>query len=149
MKNEHYDYVLMFGASCGRPSISIEKVAINLRDSSEPDNKGNVFSEEKIFPGGPDAYFTNLNAEAVKQAFKSERIPLSISYSAGTYVCNDLFYGVMHKIKKEMFSTRAGFFHIPCLTEQVLDKPSTPSISVETALKGMETILILAMEGAL
>ena len=53
------------------------------------------------------------------------------------------------KIRKEALKTRAGFFHIPCITEQVVNKPNVPSVSLEVAVKGMETVLILAMEGAL
>ncbi len=149
MNNTHYDYIIMTGASCGRTTISAERVAINIKDSRIPDNSGKTFENEKIFEDGADGYFSRLNTEEIKKAFKAEKIPILISNSAGTYVCNNLFYGVLYKIRKENLRTRAGFFHIPCLTEQVINKPNIPSVSPETAVRGIETVLILAMEGAL
>ncbi len=149
MEQNYYNYILMTGASCGRPSISVERIAINLKDSPMPDNKRQIFEGVPIFPDGADGYFSKIDIRSVKQAFEKERIPISISNSAGTYVCNNLFYGILYKIKKENLRTKAGFFHIPCLSEQVVKKPNTPSISPETAIKGMEIILMLAMEGAL
>jgi pyroglutamyl-peptidase len=149
MRGTYYDYILMTGESCGRTAISVERIAINIKDSRMPDSSGKAFENEKIFEDGADGYFSGLNTEEIKKAFKAEKIPLLISNSAGTYVCNNLFYGVLHKIRKEGLKTRAGFFHIPCLTEQVANRPNIPSVSLETAIKGMETVLILAMEGAL
>ncbi len=149
MMNTHYDYILMTGESCGRTAISVERIAMNIKDSRMPDNRGKTFKNKKIFEDGADGYFSRLNIEEIKRAFETEKIPVLISNSAGTYVCNNLFYGVLYKIRKEALKTRAGFFHIPCITEQVVNKPNVPSVSLEVAVRGMETVLILAMEGAL
>lgn len=73
------------------------------------------------------------------KAMKDAGIPASVSYSAGTYVCNDLMYRVLYLIDKKYPSMRGGFVHVPFLPEQVLERPAgTASLSAETIAKALE-----------
>lgn len=109
MEEHKPDAVIMLGQAGGRPQITMEKIAINYRNARILGNKGNMPKEEKIFPDGPDGIFSSLPVEAMKE----EKVPASMSYSAGTYVCNDLMYSVLHYIKGKGLNTKAGFIHVP------------------------------------
>ena len=72
-------------------------------------------------------------AQAVRQA----GVPAQVSNTAGAYVCNHLMYGLLYHIHKRFPQTRGGFIHVPYLTEQVVDKPNTPSLSLEQMLRAV------------
>jgi pyroglutamyl-peptidase len=83
-------------------------------------------------------YFSTLPIHAIVSALKSDRIPAAISNTAGTYLCNRLFYCVMHCIAMEDLRTQAGFIHVPYLHEQIVDKPlESPSMSRDTILEAV------------
>ena len=85
--------------------------------------------------------FSTIPIKEIVSAIKNEKIPAAISDSAGTFVCNHLMYGILNHISKSNIHAKAGFIHIPFLTEQVVDKPNMPSMSVETMLKAIETAI--------
>jgi len=149
MEKTHFDYVLMLGESGGRASVSLERIAVNIADSSIPDNKGNIPKGERIFPDGENAYFTTLNLKTAKDTLNKNGIPVQISNSAGLYVCNNLFYGVMHYIKKNDLKTKAGFMHIPFLEAQTVHKPNVPSISLQSAVSVVNILIALMEQGTL
>jgi pyroglutamyl-peptidase len=149
MDKDRFDYIIMLGESGGRTSISIERIAVNLQDARIPDNTGNKPHEEKIFPDGATAYFTNVNIKAAEKELNKAEIPVQISNSAGLYVCNNLFYGVMYRINKENLKTKAAFVHTPFLEKQVINKPHIPAIALQSAVKAVETLLSLAQKGKL
>jgi len=149
MEKTRFDYVLMLGESGGRASVSLERIAVNIADSSIPDNKGNTPKGERIFPDGENAYFTTLNLKTAKDALNKNGIPVQISNSAGLYVCNNLFYGVMHYIKKNNLKTKAGFMHIPFLEAQTVHKPNIPSISLQSAVSAVNILITLMEQGTL
>jgi len=107
------DMVVCLGQDNDRSEISIEKIAINLCCYRIPDNAGEQPGDEPVIEGGPTAYFSTLPIEALLECMTAEGIPASVSYSAGTYVCNSLFYGLMHYLDNELPETRGGFIHIP------------------------------------
>ena len=92
--------VLCLGQAGGRAGISLEQVGINLREASIPDNAGAQPSGEPVVPGGPAAYFTTLPIKRMCMRIREMGIPASISYSAGTYVCNDLLYSLLDELEK-------------------------------------------------
>lgn len=136
------DYILSIGQAGGRTDISIERIAINIDDFRIKDNENNQPIDEKIFFDGDNAYFSNLPIKAIQNEITKNNIPASISNTAGTFVCNHVFYGVRYLIEKKYKNKKSGFIHIPYLPEQVTEKINTPSMSLNTILKG----IIIAIE---
>lgn len=136
--NEHNpDVILSIGQAGGRFDISIERVGINLDDFRIPDNEGNQTIDEPIFPDGENAYFVKLPVKAMVQNVQKNNIPASVSYTAGTFVCNHVLYGILYLIEKKYNGKKSGFIHIPFLPEQVVDKRNTPSMELSTIVKGL------------
>lgn len=136
--NKHNpDVILSIGQAGGRFDISIERVGINLDDFRIPDNEGNQTIDEPIFPDGENAYFVKLPVKAMVQNVQKNNIPASVSYTAGTFVCNHVLYGVLYLIEKKYNGKKSGFIHIPFLPQQVVDKRNTPSMELNTIVKGL------------
>ena len=110
-----YDYVICTGLAEGRDAVSVERVAVNLIDARIPDNNGEMPSDIRIIDDGEDGIFSTLPTR--KMTDEAQRIGLDarLSYSAGTYVCNYIFYRVLHHLKGS--STKAGFIHVPLSTQ--------------------------------
>ena len=135
------DYVLSIGQAGGRASISIERVAINIDDFRIKDNEGNQPTDEKIYLDGENAYFSTLPIKAIQNEITKNGIPASISNTAGTFVCNHVFYGVRYLIEKKYKGIKSGFVHIPYIPEQVIGKANAPSMSLDNILKGIIIII--------
>ncbi|MBQ4289086.1 MAG: pyroglutamyl-peptidase I [Clostridia bacterium] len=146
MKRENPDVTLCIGQAGGRIGLTPERVAINLNDARIPDNEGNQPLDTPIFKDGKNAYFTKLPAKAMVENIIKAGIPASVSYTAGTYVCNHLMYGVLYYIDKEFPNMRGGFMHVPFLHEQVLDKKNMPSLSKADIVKGIEAAIEAIVE---
>ena len=136
--NEHNpDVILSIGQAGGRFDISIERIGINLDDFRIPDNEGNQIIDEPIFPDGENSYFVKLPVKAMVQNVQKNNIPASVSYTAGTFVCNHVLYGVLYLIEKKYEGKKSGFIHIPFLPQQVVDKRNMPSMELNTIVKGL------------
>lgn len=136
--NEHNpDVILSIGQAGGRFDISIERIGINLDDFRIPDNEGNQIIDEPVFPDGENSYFVKLPVKAMVQNVQKNNIPASVSYTAGTFVCNHVLYGVLYLIEKKYKGKKSGFIHIPFLPQQVVDKRNTPSMELNTIVKGL------------
>ena len=136
--NEHNpDVILSIGQAGGRFDISIERVGINLDDFRIPDNEGNQIIDEPVFPDGENSYFVKLPVKSMVQNVQKNNIPASVSYTAGTFVCNHVLYGVMYLIEKKYKGKKSGFIHIPFLPQQVVDKRNMPSMELDTIVKGL------------
>ena len=136
--NEHNpDVILSIGQAGGRFDISIERVGINLDDFRIPDNEGNQIIDEPVFPDGENSYFVKLPVKSMVQNVQKNNIPASVSYTAGTFVCNHVLYGVMYLIEKKYKGKKSGFIHIPFLPQQVVDKRNMPSMELNTIVKGL------------
>lgn len=123
-----------------------ERVAINLNEARIPDNEGNQPLDTPIFEDGKNAYFTMLPVKAMVAKMMEKGIPASLSYTAGSYVCNHLMYGVLYHIEKEFPNTKGGFMHVPFLHQQVMDKKNTPSLSKDDIVKGIEASIEAIVE---
>jgi pyroglutamyl-peptidase len=144
------DLVIMLGESGGRYRINPERIAINVDDFRIPDNAGNKPVDQTIIEGGPTAYFTTLPIRAIRDRLVKARIPAAISNSAGTYLCNRLFYSVMHEIATANLAALAGFIHLPYLHDQVLEKRHEfPSFSRETIVEGARLAVEVSLAHAL
>lgn len=134
------DFVLCIGQAGGRANLTVEKIGINLMDGRISDNDGYKPVDVPIREDGETAYFSNLPVKAMVNAIRENKVAASVSYSAGTYVCNYLLYTTMYLINKKYPNIKGGFIHIPFAPEQVTDKtPQTPSMSMETIAKGIES----------
>lgn len=127
------DAVICVGQAGGRTGVTPEMVAVNLRFASIPDNEGNQPKDVPVIEGGENAYFSTLPVRKMTAAVSETEITSSVSYSAGTYVCNDLIYSVLHRFKNT--GTKACFIHVPFIPEQTKDKPS---MELETIAKALE-----------
>jgi pyroglutamyl-peptidase len=134
--------VVCVGQAGGRADISLERIAINIDDARIPDNVGAQPIDQSIVAGGPAAYFSSLPVKAIVKKLRDASIPASVSQTAGTYVCNHVFYGLMHYANTHPKILRAGFVHIPYLPSQACAHPGAPSM----ALSQMENALHLLLE---
>lgn len=149
IKKYHPDYVLNVGQAGGRFGLTPERVAININDGRIPDNDGYQPLGDPIEKDGATAYFTQLPIKAEVAALKENGLPAEVSNTAGTYVCNHIFYEVQYMRVKEFPEIKGGFIHMPFLPEQVIDKPEVPSMALSDCVRGLEIVLetIIARDG--
>ena len=110
------DVIICVGQAGGRTAITPEAVAINLREARIADNEGNQPVNVPVIYDAPAAYFSTLPVREMVSAVNAAGIPAALSYSAGTFVCNDVMYTLLHHYDKT--NTKAGFVHVPFLPEQ-------------------------------
>ncbi len=134
---EDPDVILSVGQAGGRPDITVERVGINVDDCRIADNEGNQPVDEPVFPEGPAAYFVNVPVKAMVQRIRDRGIPASVSYTAGTFVCNHVTYGVRHLIETRYPGKKSGFIHIPYLPQQVTDKAGQPSMALDMIVEAL------------
>lgn len=150
VEKENPDVVLSIGQAGGRSEITVERVGINIDDCRIPDNEGNQPIDEPIVAGGPSAYFVTVPIKAIVEKIKANKIPASISNTAGTFICNHVCYGVAHLAAARTAAgkpMKSGFIHIPFLPEQVIGKPAlTPSMSLGTIVSGITHALEAIVE---
>lgn len=126
IKLHHPAFVLCLGQAGGRAEITPERVAINVDDARIPDNAGQQPVDRPVVKDGPAAYFSTLPIKAIVHELRRREIPAAVSQSAGTFVCNHVFYGLMHELALHRPTVRGGFIHIPFVPEQTTDRPSLP-----------------------
>ena len=137
--------VICTGQAAGRSAVSIERVAINLRDASIADNAAFTPVDEPVSPDGEAAYFVTLPAKAMLAALKEAGIPAELSLSAGSFVCNDILYTLLRATKGTDIA--AGFVHVPLCPAQAEKKsPPLPSMSIEDMTKALECIIAVAIK---
>ncbi|SIR01185.1 pyroglutamyl-peptidase I Cysteine peptidase. MEROPS family C15 [Peribacillus simplex] len=137
------DIVICVGQAGGRLHITPERVAINIDDARIPDNQGNQPIDKPIADKGPVAYWSTIPIKRIVENMKESNIPASVSHTAGTFVCNHIFYGLMDYINLNSSSIRGGFIHIPFIPEQTINKEA-PSLSLETIVKGIKIAAVTA-----
>jgi pyroglutamyl-peptidase len=132
--------VVCVGQAGGRPAITPERVAINVDDARIPDNEGHRPVDTPVVADGPAAYFSGLPVKACVAALRRAGIPAALSQTAGTFVCNHLFYGLMHELATRWPGVRGGFVHVPYAPEQV-PQGTEPSLPVEIISRGLGIIV--------
>lgn len=108
------DVVIAAGLAGGRAAIGVERVAVNLVDARIPDNDGDQPVDVPSVPGAPAAHFATLPVKAIVARIAEAGIPAELSYSAGTFVCNHVFFTALEAAASPV---RAGFVHVPWSTE--------------------------------
>lgn len=129
--------VVCLGVAEGRAGITPERVAINLEDARIPDNAGGQPRDRPVVRGGPAAYWSKLPVKAIVAALQREGIPAAVSHTAGTFVCNHLFYSLMHSVRGRR--VRAGFIHVPA----AVARPGArrPGLPLATQIRGVALAL--------
>jgi pyroglutamyl-peptidase len=140
------DFVLAVGQAGGRAALSLERVAINIDDATTADNAGYTPVDRPVVAGGPAAYFATLPIKAAVQALRAAGLPAIVSNTAGTFVCNHLFYGLMHQAALRNHRLRGGFLHIPYLPQQAVRHAGAPSMAIEHIVQAIEIILATSAE---
>ena len=143
---EQPDFVICLGQAGGDAAIRLEKVAINLNDARLPDNEGNQPIDLPVIEKSENAYFSNLPLKVIMKQLKENGIPTTISYTAGTYVCNQIFYGLMDYIYKTNRSMFGGFIHVPYLPDQVIDKKNTSHMALSMMVDAVTTSVELLVK---
>lgn len=110
------DVILCLGLAGGRSAVTPERVGINLRSASIADNAGQQFTDSPIVEDGPAAYFSTLPVTAMAAAIRQAGLPGAVSNTAGTYVCNDVLYTLLHRYAGT--AVKVGFIHVPYLPDQ-------------------------------
>lgn len=136
------DAVICVGQAGGRSAITVEKVAVNLMEARIPDNDGKKPLDRPVCEDGENAYFAKLPVKAMVQNIREHRIPAKVSYTAGTFVCNDVMYRLLYMIDRKFPDMKGGFIHVPYLPEQVVNLPDgTPSMSAQMIADALEYAL--------
>lgn len=130
------DLILCVGQAGGRAALCLEKVAINYQHARIADNAGAQPFDQAVIAHAPTAYFSTLPLAAMLHACHAVQVPATVSYTAGTFVCNALFYKLMHFLHSQQLTTAAGFVHIPYAPMQVLGKQE-PSMATELVSQGL------------
>jgi len=146
MVNEvHPDVVIAVGQAGGRAEISVERVAINVDDASILDNGGQQPVDARIAEDGPAAYFSTLPIKAIVRAMRDQGLIAGVSQTAGTFVCNHVFYGLMHHVAGRQI--KAGFIHVPFLPEQAAARPDAPpSMALEQIVAAIRTAVEVTLQ---
>ncbi|MCD0494011.1 pyroglutamyl-peptidase I [Chromobacterium violaceum] len=134
------DVAIAVGQAGGRPDIAVERVAINVDDARFPDNAGRQPIDEPVVANGPAAYFSTLPIKAIVAGLRERGLPATVSQSAGTFVCNHVMYGLLHR-----GCPRAGFIHLPFLPEQAIRHPGAFSLQLDDCVAALRLAVELSL----
>jgi pyroglutamyl-peptidase len=142
LKQHQPALVLCLGLAGGRANLSLERIAINVQDARIADNAGAQPIDVTIVKSGPSAYFSTLPIKAMLQALTAQGIAADVSQTAGTFVCNHVFYVLMHALKKQRGATKArgGFVHLPYLPGMGL-----PCMPLGEMVRGLRVAITCAL----
>jgi pyroglutamyl-peptidase len=136
--------VLCVGQAGDRSAVCVERVAVNVQDARIPDNDGARPVDATIVAGAPAAYLSTLPVRAAVAALRARELPAQLSMSAGTFVCNHVFYGLMRLAEARRHAFRAGFLHVPALSGQAGN--GAPGMALESIVAAITTVLETAAQ---
>jgi pyroglutamyl-peptidase len=137
--------VLALGQAGGRSEMAIERVAVNLVDARIADNDGIQPIDAAVVEGAPGAYFSSLPVKAIARRLRELGIPAVPSLSAGSFVCNQVFFALAHLLATRHPHARGGFVHVPWLPQQAAMHPGQPSMALQTMIDGVRATLECAI----
>jgi pyroglutamyl-peptidase len=143
MRAHQPQLVLCLGQAGGRADLTMERVAINVDDARMPDNAGQQPIDQAVVPRAPAAYFSSLPIKAMVLAMQDAGLPASVSQTAGTFVCNHVFFGLMHALRRRP-GVRGGFMHVPWLPAQ----RQRPHLPLPEMVRGVRLALQAALATA-
>jgi pyroglutamyl-peptidase len=138
--------VICVGQAGGRARMSVERVAINLADARIADNAGAQPIDRALIDDAPAAYFSSLPVKAIHASLNQHGVPAELSLSAGTFVCNAVFFALMHHLAQQQPPVSGGFIHIPYLPEQACRHAGAASMALGTLSKGLGIAIGTALE---
>jgi pyroglutamyl-peptidase len=131
--------IISSGVAAGRAEISVERVAVNVMDTTNvPDNKGVKPRDEPIIKNGPAAYFTTLPFRAIVKDLGTAGIPAVVSNTAGTHLCNYAMYVGRHYVETDNLRIPSGFIHLPQTPDQIMGRRGLPSMSLDLIVRSLE-----------
>ena len=136
------DVVISLGQAEGRTQITPERVAVNLDDARIADNSGKILIDRPIVNGGPAAYFSTLPVKEIVDAITVVGVPATQSFSAGTFVCNHIFYHLQHSLNGT--NIKSGFIHVPLMTEQAGEFPNLFTLPLTNMVNGIIAAITVA-----
>lgn len=139
--------VVAVGLAAGRHGVTPERVAVNVRDARIPDNAGAWPVDDPVVADGPVGYFTELPIKAMVAALAEDGVPASVSQTAGTYVCNEVFYRLQHLLATDasLTGTRGGFVHVPAAV--VVDAATASRALARMVRVALDTLIDLERPG--
>ena len=137
--------VICVGQAGGRADLCVERVAINVDDAPIFDNDRQQPVDAPIVADGPAAYFATLPVKAIVAGMRERGLRASVSQTAGTFVCNHVFYGLMNHI--DGTAVQGGFIHVPYLPEQAAAFDGAPSMALAEIVEGLRTAVEVAVRG--
>ena len=143
----HRPQLVMALGQAGRSVISLERVAINVIDARIPDNAGAQPIDEPVQAGAPAAHFSTLPIKAMLAALREAGIPAEVSQTAGTFVCNQVFYGLMQALRRRP-GVRGGFVHVPMLPAQAAARALGAGMALDQQVEGVRLALATALATA-
>lgn len=131
--------LVSLGLAFGRPCLSLERVALNLKDWGEPDNAGQVKTDEPVDLNGPVAYLATLPLRQIKVSLDTAQIPSQVSNTAGLYLCNQIMYCGLHLAASSNLLMLSGFIHLPATPAMVVASGNlaTPTMSLDLQLQAI------------
>lgn len=120
LRSRDWSVVLCLGLAASRPVFSVERIAINIDDARMPDNAGQQPVDSPVVASGPAGLFSTLPIKRMVSELRAAGIGAEVSQTAGTYVCNHVFYGLMHWAATQARPPRCGFLHVPALSHTPL-----------------------------
>ncbi len=134
------EFVIATGEDSSASAIRVERVAVNRRDFSAPDNAGALCRGLPVVEGGPDSLATLLPTARLVAASLSRGVPAEPSDSAGTYLCNEVKYRILHRLQEEP-RRRGGFIHVPRLPAQARTSRGGTPMPIERTLEGLRAMI--------
>ena len=134
------EVVISFGQAEGRSAITPERIAINLDDARIADNGGDQRQNQPILKTGADGYFSTLPVEKMVSELTRIGVPSALSLSAGSFVCNHIFYLMQHELRETKI--RSGFVHLPLVPEQSAQFPNQPTMSLNEMVRGAKAVIL-------
>ena len=131
------DVILCIGQAGGRNAVTPERIAVNLMDAGIPDNAGNQPREIPCVPGGADGIFATVPVTAMASSIREAGLPGQVSLSAGSFVCNDTLYRLLHHYAGT--GVRVGFLHVPFLPQQA--RENTPSMELSDMVRSLRAAI--------
>jgi len=144
MLKNNYDLVLLLGQAGGRKTVSLEQFALNMKSTNICDNNGVYYHHTKIKENGRLCYETNINLKQVIDGINSDKI--SISYHAGCFICNDIYYNSLEYIYENNLNTKCVFIHFPFINEQVINKPNMPYLKLSEMIELLHEIINIILD---
>ena len=138
------DVVISLGQAEGRDFIGPEQVAINLADGRIADNAGVKIVNQSINPSAADGYFSTLPIRAIVDAISSLGIAAKISYSAGTFICNEIFFATQSFLQES--EVISGFIHLPLAPNQAAEFPGLPTMPLEDQVNAIEAAIKVSVD---